>query len=77
MVKSRGQIIQPQDLPLELQKIPKNEFQKGPEKKLDLKSVEKALEKAGGNKAKAARLLGVGRATIYRFLGQHPEILVE
>ena len=39
--------------------------------------LEKALEKAGGNKAKAARLLGVGRATIYRFLGQHPEILVE
>jgi transcriptional regulator of acetoin/glycerol metabolism len=27
-----------------------------------------ALERTGGNKAKAARELGVGRATLYRFL---------
>jgi PAS domain S-box-containing protein len=77
MVKSRGGVIQPEDLPLELQKTHKKELQKGPEKKLDLASVEKALKKAGGNKAKAARILGVGRATIYRFLSQHPEIVVE
>ncbi|MBN1757136.1 MAG: sigma 54-interacting transcriptional regulator [Chitinispirillaceae bacterium] len=30
--------------------------------------VERALAKAGGNKAKAARLLGVGRATLYNFI---------
>jgi DNA-binding NtrC family response regulator len=34
--------------------------------------VKTALEKSGGNKAKAARILGVGRATLYRFLNDHP-----
>jgi transcriptional regulator with GAF, ATPase, and Fis domain len=33
-------------------------------------AVAAALEKTGGNKAKAARLLGVGRATLYRFSQQ-------
>ena len=33
--------------------------------------VEKALIKAGGNKAKAARILGVGRATLYNFIGSN------
>jgi PAS domain S-box-containing protein len=36
--------------------------------KLDEASVEQALHEAKGNKVKAARLLGVGRATLYRFL---------
>ncbi|MBT8364583.1 MAG: helix-turn-helix domain-containing protein, partial [Deltaproteobacteria bacterium] len=37
--------------------------------------VRSALIKTGGNKARAAKLLGVGRATLYRFLGDHPKIL--
>lgn len=77
VVKSRNGLIRPEDLPLELLKIQKITPQKGPEQKLDLPSVEAALKKAGGNKAKAARLLGVGRATIYRFLNQHPELIVK
>lgn len=36
--------------------------------KLDSTSVKNALVKCGGNKAKAARSLGVGRATLYRFM---------
>ena len=32
-----------------------------------------ALKKTGGNKAKAARILGVGRATLYRFLDKNPD----
>jgi transcriptional regulator of acetoin/glycerol metabolism len=41
---------------------------------LDIEGVRTALIKTGGNKAKAAKLLGVGRATLYRFLGDHPEL---
>jgi PAS domain S-box-containing protein len=38
--------------------------------KLDRESVTRALEEAGGNKVLAAKLLGVGRATLYRFLNR-------
>ncbi|MBW1827292.1 MAG: helix-turn-helix domain-containing protein, partial [Deltaproteobacteria bacterium] len=48
---------------------------RGPSGKLDIDAVNKALTKAGGNKAKAARLLGVGRATLYRFFKNHPQII--
>ncbi len=77
VVKSRNRIIYPEDLPIELQKVQKRSVQKRPDQKLDTAAVETALKKTGGNKAKAARLLGVGRATIYRFLNQHPEISVD
>jgi transcriptional regulator of acetoin/glycerol metabolism len=36
-----------------------------------------ALQESGGNKTGAANILGVGRATLYRFLSSHPEILDE
>ncbi|MBN2713044.1 MAG: sigma 54-interacting transcriptional regulator [Planctomycetes bacterium] len=45
--------------------------------KLDEESVLDALKQTGGNKAKAARFLGVGRATLYRFLDKNPQIEVE
>jgi len=74
-VKCHGSIIKPDDLPMEL-KTAKNSIQKrGPSGKLDVDAVNKALIKTGGNKAKAARLLGVGRATLYRFFKDHPEII--
>ncbi len=41
--------------------------------KLDKDSVKRALEITGGNKAKAARYLRVGRATLYRFIERFPE----
>jgi transcriptional regulator with PAS, ATPase and Fis domain len=37
--------------------------------KLNKIDVEKALRQSGGNKVVAAKILGVGRATLYRFLG--------
>ncbi|WP_413855250.1 helix-turn-helix domain-containing protein [Desulfobacula sp.] len=38
-----------------------------------MESVKAAIKKTGGNKSKAARVLGVGRATLYRFLAQNEE----
>ncbi|MCP4682972.1 MAG: sigma-54-dependent Fis family transcriptional regulator, partial [Desulfobacterales bacterium] len=75
LVKSRGDIIQPQHLPRELQDSKETRPLRGPSKKLDKRSVRHALRKTGGNKAKAAKLLGVGRATLYRFLAEYPDVL--
>jgi PAS domain S-box-containing protein len=73
-VKCNGRVILPEDLPLELREAASVSGRRGPTKKLDAESVKSALLKTGGNKAKAAKLLGVGRATLYRFLGEHPEL---
>ena len=73
-VKCNGKVILPEDLPLELREVEPVCARRGPSKKLDPESVKSALIKTGGNKAKAAKLLGVGRATLYRFLGEYPEL---
>jgi DNA-binding NtrC family response regulator len=72
MVKARGRIIQAEDLPLELHAWLHERPTRGRTPKLDAKAVQNALAQTGGNKAKAARLLGVGRATLYRFLAKRP-----
>ena len=74
IVKSRGRIIGPKHLPLELREWKAKKPPRGPERKLDKGSVREALTRSGGNKAKAARLLGVGRATLYRFLADTPDV---
>ena len=73
-VKCSGKMISPEDLPLELREIQNICIRRGPSRKLTLDGVRSTLLKTGGNKAKAAKLLGVGRATLYRFLGDHPEL---
>ncbi len=42
---------------------------------LNRESIVEALITTGGNKAKAARVLQVGRATLYNYLKKYPEIL--
>ncbi len=71
MVKCSGDTIQPDDLPPEIQISRLSCPKPGPEKKLTRSAVEFALKATGGNKAKAARRLGVGRATLYRFLKEN------
>jgi len=73
-VRSRGRIIQPDDLPIELKTLQKDRPPRGPSRKLDRENVHAALTRSGGNKAKAARVLGVGRATLYRFLADFPDV---
>ncbi len=73
IVRCNGPLITAVDLPMELQQFAEPMGRRGPNRKLDIRSVQEALRKTAGNKARAARELGVGRATLYRFLNEHPE----
>ena len=73
--KCNGEVITAADLPMELRQLNSPQSRRGPSKKLDTISVREALRETGGNKARAARELGVGRATLYRFITDHPEAL--
>jgi DNA-binding NtrC family response regulator len=69
-IRTRTSLIAPVDLPAELAA----ESPPTPEPALpeddEAGRFRRALERAGGNRTKAARLLGVSRATFYRRLGQ-------
>jgi transcriptional regulator with PAS, ATPase and Fis domain len=77
IVRCKGKVIRPDDLPLELKDVVCEKPKRGPVRKLDAEMVKAALVKTGGNKARAAKVLGVGRATLYRFLGDHPQVLTD
>jgi transcriptional regulator with PAS, ATPase and Fis domain len=77
IVRCKGKVIRPEDLPLELKGVIFEKPKRGPQRKLDAETVKAALTKTGGNKARAAKVLGVGRATLYRFLGDHPQVLTD
>ena len=72
IVKCSGNLINSDELPVELRENKKPVLKRGPSKKLDFDTIKSALEQTGGNKSRAAKLLGVGRATLYRFLSEHP-----
>jgi DNA-binding NtrC family response regulator len=63
-----GEVAGPEDLPPEIRR---SSAPRGPVPKLNFTAVQAALKQCGGNKVKAALLLGVGRATLYRFLVSH------
>jgi PAS domain S-box-containing protein len=68
LARCKGRTIKPEDLPEEIRA---GNGPRGPAPKLNWGKVKAALKKTGGNKARAAKLLGVGRATLYRFLVSH------
>lgn len=74
LVQCRGGIIRPEHLPLELRNLSSSGQSRSVPFKLNHEMVRIALTQSGGNKAKAARLMGVGRATLYRFLADHPSV---
>ena len=84
VVRSRGNKILPSDLPMEItqgknlnlqrSERPDNQPIIAARGKLDIESVKAAIKQTGGNKSKAARVLCVGRATLYRFLAQNEEL---
>jgi sigma-54 dependent transcriptional regulator, acetoin dehydrogenase operon transcriptional activator AcoR len=80
LIKCKENVIYPHHLPPEILQnsfntylLPKTPGKAGRKPKLSSEIVNKALSKTGGNKAKAARFLGVGRATLYNFLNQKDE----
>jgi len=72
MIKCRGSTLEVSHLPPEIGGAGNltHGSRPGRRPKLNLNSVDEALKRAGGNKAKAARLLGVSRTSIYRFLNR-------
>lgn len=77
LVRSGGRIVRPSDLPEELRARQSLARHRGPDKKLDVETVRSALQKTGGNKVRAAKMLEVGRATLYRFIREYPEAVPE
>ncbi len=68
-VKSRDSVIKPEHLPPEIATYQKKSYKKpGPSRKIDKEAVISALSKTDGNRKDAAKLLGIGRATLYRYL---------
>jgi transcriptional regulator of acetoin/glycerol metabolism len=70
-VKCHAGVFGVEHLPAEITQPEKPSIARpGPAPKLSKEEVLKALARAEGNKKKAAQLLGVGRATLYRYLNQ-------
>lgn len=74
-IKCQSDVIEPEHLPPRIRDAiigskPPTAARSG----LTKEAFELALEKAEGNRSKAAEHLGVSRATLYRFLKDHPEL---
>jgi sigma-54 dependent transcriptional regulator, acetoin dehydrogenase operon transcriptional activator AcoR len=68
-VKSKGAAIEPVHLPGGIRStVSRVTRRRRRRRKLDPQTLRDALRKTGGNKLRAARLLGVHRSTLYRFI---------
>lgn len=73
LVKCKGRLIKPEHLPQfkseHLGTMARGtKIKRTRRKKLNILAVKEALDSTEGNKVKAAKKLGVGRATLYRFI---------
>jgi PAS domain S-box-containing protein len=73
MVKCRTSVLDVAQLPPEIREKDEelSASKAGRPPKLESETVSDALRTSGGNRAEAARLLGVSRTTLYRFLESH------
>ena len=65
----RSGVVQPADLPPEIQSLSRHRL--SPLESMERDAIVLALADAGGNKAEAARALGMSRATIYRKIHEY------
>lgn len=74
IIKTRTGSIEIEHLPPEIRaspdKFPGSSRKPGRPSKLNIEEIRHAMEKAGGNKAKAARILGVSRTTLYKSISE-------
>ncbi len=72
VIRARGPVVQPADLPAEVRHhaAPAAGARGTGEEARERQRLTEALTRAGGNRAAAARLLGISRATLYRRLAR-------
>ncbi|MEO8523045.1 MAG: helix-turn-helix domain-containing protein, partial [Acidobacteriota bacterium] len=70
LVLARGSRIEPEDLPEEVRRLQAAEVPSGSQRLADIerRHIERVLEDAGGNRTRAAAILGIGPATLFRKL---------
>ena len=74
-IKCKGPVIGLEHLPPSLTAgTSPGATERRPTSRITVAAVAAALAATGGNKVNAARHLGISRATLYRFLAEHPRL---